>query len=259
MRSFLPALTLILLGASPCVISEVDQSVHWAGWVLTDMPSDEGNEVLQTGAVEITTPDGTSLGEADASTSSPGFFSLDVEADTEIGLRITGESIHPTVWRTRTPRSEGYWLYGALFGVDAVNLDLTLSSLAELTAQAIPWQDDQAGVLIYGAPTIRDAADEAAWTGAELTALDSEGGTGTVITLAHDPETGITGVAAGPSGLVGPDQVVGPVVLFVAYDLAPGPIRLIAQGSDGRTAVADWASLNGDVLSAFHLTLPESK
>ena len=89
MRSFLPALTLILLGASPCVISEVDQSVHWAGWVLTDMPSDEGNEVLQTGAVEITTPDGTSLGEADASTSSP-------------GPRATGSTVPCSEWTRST-------------------------------------------------------------------------------------------------------------------------------------------------------------
>ncbi len=258
MRNVLPALILVLLGASPCVTTDPGGDVLWSGWVLRDLPADVGNEVLENGEVELTLPDGTPLGQAEPSESRPGFFTLEVEPDQEIGLRITGETIHPTVWRTRTPRADGYWLFGALFGVDTVNLDLALSSLSELTGEEIPWQEDQAGLLIYGVPTIRDAADEAAWTGAEITAVDSEGGLGTVIAIAQDLETGVTGLAAGPTGLVGPNQVAGPLVLFLVHDLAPGPVRLIVDGSDGRTTVADWVGQDGDILSAFHLTLPES-
>jgi hypothetical protein len=70
-------------------------------------------------------------------------------------------------------------------------------------------------------------------------------------------ETGAMGLPALASGPVGPNQVQGPIVLFIAHDLEAGPIRLIVEASDGRTVVADWFAEDGDVLSAFHLTLPE--
>jgi hypothetical protein len=47
--------------------------------------------------------------------------------------------------------------------------------------------------------------------------------------------------------------------MFIAHDLAAGPVRLIVQASDGRAAVADWVAEDGDVLSAFHMTLPEDQ
>jgi hypothetical protein len=227
--------------------------------VLSDLPADEGNEVLEGAALEITDPDGVHLSDGIPSESSPGFYATDVSPDTEIGLRITGQTIHPTVWRTRTPRADGYWIYGSLFGVNAEALALTLDQVSDLIDEEIPWADGQTGALIYGAPTFRDQSDQAAWTNAHLTALDSTGHTGRVIRIAQDLETGATGLAAGPSGLIGPDQVDGPVIMFIAHDLAAGPVRLIVQASDGRAAVADWVAEDGDVLSAFHMTLPEDQ
>jgi hypothetical protein len=246
---------------NPEACSEPEQSseIQWSGWVLSDLPADEGNEPLEGAALEIIDTDGVFLADGIPSESSPGFYTTDVSPDTEIGLRITGETIHPTVWRTRTPRADGYWIYGSLFGVNIETLALTLDQVSDLIAEEIPWADGQTGALIYGAPTFRDERDQEAWTHAKLTALDSTGHTGSVIRIAQDLETGVTGLAAGPSGLVGPDQVEGPVIMFIAHDLAAGPIRLIVEGSDGRTAVADWVAQDGDVLSAFHMTLPEEQ
>jgi len=255
-RTAIPALVFAAMSASACTTPQRSSDIRWAGWVLSSLPAAEGNTLLETGEVEITWPDGTHLGAAEPSESSPGFYSLSVPADEEISLRISGKTLHTTVWRTRTPRANGFWIYGSVFGVDVATLDIYLDAVVDLTADEIPWQEDQAGALIYGTPTIRDAEDEAAWTGAQLTALDSEGGIGTVIALAQDPETGAMGLATGPSGILGPNHVDGPIALIIAYDLAPGPVRLIVEGSDGRTAVADWVSQDGDVLSAAHLTLP---
>ena len=257
MRTALSILVLVLLGAASCTETVPATDVRWAGWVLSDVPAEEDRLLLETGAIAITLPDGTSLVEGEASQSSPGFYAMDVEPDTEIGVRITGESIHPTVWRTRTPRASGYWVYGTLFGVDREALALTLEQLSELSGEPLDWTSNPAGTLIYGAPSYADEADPAAWTGAELIALDSTGHEGTVVAIAQDLETGALGLPALASGPVGPNQVQGPIVLFIAHDLEAGPIRLIVEASDGRTVVADWFAEHGDVLSAFHLTLPE--
>ncbi len=258
MRLGLPVLTSLLLG-NPCAsTSDEPTEIDWSGWVLSDLPAEDNNLVLEVGELEITLPDGTHLTDGTSTESRPGFYSMRVPTDLEIALRIIGETIHPTVWRSRTPRNHGYWVYGTLFGTDIASLDMTLSQLEELTDAEIPWRADQDGALIYGAPTLRDDLDLEAWTGVHLTALGGDGKRGTVIAIAQDAETGLTGLAGSSSGLVGPNQVVGPTILFVAYDLAAGPVRLIVEGSDGRTAVADWVAEDGDVLSAFHLSLPES-
>lgn len=261
MRFILPAVMpslVVLLNPLECAESQESSDIRWSGWVLSDVVADEDNEVLTAGEIAVTDPDGEHLSDGIPSESSPGFYGLDVDPNTEIALRITGPTIHPTVWRTRTPRADGYWLYGALFGVDIEGLDLTLDQIEDLTEDEIPWPADGAGALIYGVPTYRDTDDQEAWTGASLTAFDGEGQQGQVVLLAQDLETGQVGLAAGNNGILGPNQVAGPIVMFIAYDLAPGPVRLIADGSDGRSAVADWIAQDGDVLSAFHLTLPET-
>ena len=250
---------LPVLTALPCTEVTPQTDIRWAGWVLSDVVAEDDNEVLIDGSLTVHDTEGQLLSEGTPSESSPGFYALDVSPDTEISLRITGETIHPTVWRSRTPRDDGYWVYGTLFGVDTEGLELTLSQITDMTGEEISWLSDGDGALIYGAPTMRDAEDQDAWDGATLTALGGDGQAGTVVVLAQDLETGAVGLAAGASGLVGPEQVSGPVVMFFAYDLAPGPVRLIAEGSDGRVAVADWYSEDGDVLSGFHLTFPEEK
>jgi hypothetical protein len=238
-----------------CAASLDDDAVIWYGWVLNDVPSDEVG-ALADGQVVMTTPDGEEirLGE-EPYDNSPGYFQIEVDPDTEVGLRLTGTDIHPTVWRARTPPATSFWLSGSLFGVSALGLDQMLNVIEQLRQEAIPWRDGPDGVLIYGQPRIQTIEDQAAWTGIQVTAIDADYHEGQVALVTVD-ETGMPALASNGDNTLGPNTAVGPVAYIVAWDLAPGPIRLIVDASDGRAMVQDWTGQEGDVLSAFNLTLP---
>jgi len=256
MKARIPCLVLVAQLTAGCAVAPVSSEISWNGWIINDVPGTEV-EVLSEGRVVVTTPDGTPISEGEQpSENSPGLWQLTVDPDTDVGLRVSGTGIHPTVWRVRTPPASGWWMNGALFGIGEAGLDPMLELVEELKGELIQWRDDpDQGVLIYGQPRIETATDLAAWTGASVTVVDQDYHEGRVALITVD-EAGIPALASDGGAILGPNEVEGPVTFIIAWDLAPGPIRMIVDASDGRAMVSDWNGEGGDVLSAFHLTLP---
>ena len=244
-------LTLVTLtGCLPSTVYDREElsdgdTVGWSGWVYADIPADNV-PVLEVGAVTVTDESGEIVAEGEQpSTGSPGYWQIDVPPQTDVTIRIEGDGVQPTVWRTMTPSARAYWFAGALFTVSPVTMDTFWSQLSELFGAPETTED---GVSLYGQPILRNEADEAAWTDAHLEVWDEDGGVHEVFALSLDEATG--GLA-----LAGPGT--GPISTFAAPSLPPGPVRLIVDGSDGRSMVAYWTGQPGDLLSAFYMALPE--
>lgn len=249
-------LLLILIGISlGCAPAPVDDGLYWSGYVLNDVPGEE-LAALSEGTFLLTTPAGEPLSQGEEpDAAKPGYFQVEIAPDTSVGIRLSGLDVHPTVWRTHTPPATAWWLNGALFAFATVTLDGILELTEELLGAVIPWREVQEGVLIYGKPVIETQAELNAWTGATVTAIDADYHQGQValITVDDEGQPSLTGNGREPTGT---NEAAGPVLLLLAWDLAPGPIRLIIDTSDGRTMVLDWVGQDGDVLSAFNLSLP---
>ncbi len=254
-----PLLALLLLVSAGCAPADSELGMIWQGYIFNDIPGSEtavfSSAVMADASVVLTETDGTPIHSGTESDSSPGLWQIEIEPDKEVGLRLSGLAIHPTVWRVHTPPTTSFWFNGSLFGVGVANLDQVLNLVEQLKGEAIPWRDAPEGVLIYGQPIIQTAADLGAWTGASITALDSNYHEGQVALLTVT-ETGTAALASDFDAVLGPNDAVGPVQVIVAWDLEPGPIRLIIDASDGRSMVMDWVGEDGDVLSAFQLVLP---
>jgi hypothetical protein len=239
-----------------CAPAPVDDGFYWSGYVLNDVPGDE-MAALSGGTLLLTTPAGDPLSQGEEpDPAKPGYFQVEIETDTAVGIRLSGLDVHPTVWRTHTPPATAWWLNGALFAFGTVALDGILALTEELIGAVIPWRETQEGVFIYGKPTIETQAELNAWTGATVTAIDADYHQGQVALITVEAD-GQPALARNGSEPTGPNEAEGPVLLMLAWDLAPGPIRMIIDTSDGRTLVLDWVGQDGDVLSAFNLSLPE--
>jgi len=162
----------------------------------------------------------------------------------EIEVRISGPEHLTTVWRTQAPSAQAYWYAGSIFAVKQLTMDTFWQGLSELEGEALGLSE---GAHLYGEPLPLSEADLLAWTDATISVYDGAGQIHPAITLSVDE-----------AGLLAPsDTVDGPIAAFAATDLAPGPVRLVVDSSDGRSVVMDYNAEAGDLLSAFAFTLPE--
>jgi hypothetical protein len=239
-------LSLLLLACSSEPISQPDVTT-WEGWVYADIPGDD-TPGLEEGTITMSDLNGeaTTRGEQ-LDDGRPAYWTLEVPPDQEVSIRIEGPEHYPTVWRGRTPGSDGYWYSGAIFAVATVTFDGFLESLSTLMDAPI---GEGEGVSLYGEPLPLTPADLDAWTDATITIYDGDGNIHPAITLVQDELTG---------GLMLPGPEPAPIAAFVATDLAPGDIALVIDASDGRSTVMEYRSQAGDLLSAFAFTLPLEK
>jgi hypothetical protein len=239
-------LTYLLLVA--CVQEQTADPPDWTweGWVYDDIPTDETPGLLE-GAIEVRDMDGTALTEGyQANDEQLARWSIDLEDDVvgEIEVRISGPEHMTTVWRTQAPATQAYWYAGSLFAAKQLTMDTFWQGLSEMEGEGLGLSD---GAHLYGEPLPLSEADTLSWTGATIAVYDSADQVHPAITLALDED-----------GLLAPsDTVDGPIAAFAVSDLAPGPVRLVIDGSDGRSVVMDYNAEAGDLLSAFAFTLPE--
>jgi hypothetical protein len=238
-------MTLFLL-LSACTMPStemVDDTYTWQGWIYDDLPAD-GVAGLTSGAVEVRDGDGETLAfGTQPENQEPGTWRIRVANPESVEIRISGPSQMTTVWRTTTPASQAYWFSGSFFAVKLETMGGLWAALSELEGEALGQSD---GAHLYGQVLARSSADEAAWTGATITVYDGEGRVHPAITLSTDEQ-----------GFFVPSDTE-PITAFTATDLAPGPIRLVVDASDGRSLVTDYMAEPGDLLGAFAFTLPES-
>ena len=238
-------LTLSLLLFS-CMSEPTNPSdaTTWQGWVYADIPADN-TPALEAGVLTLSDLDGERISEGEQRDNQRlGYWTFEIEPDQEVSIRIEGPEHYPTVWRGRTPSTTSYWYSGAIFGIATATFDAFLEELAELTQIEAASTDS---VMLYGEPLPLSQTDLDAWTDPTIRIYDGAGAVHEATMLVLDEETG---------GLALPGADASPVAAFLATGLAPGPIALVIDASDGRSTVLEYQAEAGDLLSAFAFTLP---
>ncbi len=246
---------LVLLPLACALLEEqrVDPvEVNWAGVVLADLPSEGATEELTDGNVEFLDEDGEPLVLSDGSAAtatqpwpdSPGWWQVRVPVDVEVTVRVAGaEDADPAlatmVWRGRTPTGRAYWMQGALFTRELGWLDDFLASVsATLPGTEVVPLADGAVAHLWGEPL-----DPEAWAGADIAVVDGEGAEATVLRYAVEDDGTLV-------------EATDRVDLFLAVNLAPGPVTLSVTAADGRAFSTTWPARGGDLLSAIYAALP---
>ena len=237
-------LSFLFLSACLSAPESSDGPYNWQGWIYDDIPA-EGTAGLSVGAVSMLDTEGNLLAEGtQPEDQDPGNWNIQVDEAQEVEIRISGPEQFTTVWRTQTPSSRAFWYSGSFFAVQPDTLGGLWSALAELLGEPLA---ETSGANLYGETLFLGSGDELAWTMASVTIYDGEGTVHQAITLSTD-EDGF---------LVPSSEETGPVTAFTATGLAPGPIRLVVDASDGRSVVMDYNAETGDLIGAFAFTLPE--
>ncbi len=238
----------LLISLFSCVAPTPEAGpLFWQGQIYNDIPID-GVAGLTEGGIEVRDMDGYTLTlgtQPDPNSPSTWRLPLSGVAE-EVELRISGPEQLTTVWRTALPERRSFWFTGTFFAVKAATMGPLWEALSEMTGETL---NQSGGASLYGESLALNDADVAAWTGANVTVYDAEGGVHPAITLSTTEE----------GFLVLADDTTGPVSAFTVTDLPAGPLRLVIDASDGRHVVMDYNAEAGDLLSAFAFTLPESK
>ena len=137
---------LFSLLCSPVQMPDCEPAAQlWqAGSTMTFHPTTPG---LEQGVIRMNSVTDDAIFEGEQRDENRlGMWSFEVEPDLEVSIRIEGTEHYPTIWRARTPYTEGYWYSGAIFGVKTVTFDAFLESLAELTGEPM---SDEGGVHVW--------------------------------------------------------------------------------------------------------------
>lgn len=238
-------LTLALLSCtSEPAVTVTDEPYIWQGWVYGDLPADD-SPGLDIGTVRLWGMDGTLIAEgAQLDDDRPSVWTLEIEAASEVEVRLSGPEHVTTVWRSTTPTAQSFWYSGSLFAAKTETMDAFWLDLSDMMGTALSPAD---GATLLGEPLMVWPNDEAAWTDASVTVYDGNGTVHPALLLSYDDD-----------GLLIPAELAdGPIAAFAATNLAPGPTRLVIDSSDGRSAVIDYNAGPGELLSAFAFVLPE--
>ena len=224
--------------------TDAEETHSWQGWIYADLPGDD-TPGLEVGTLRLWGMDGTLVAEGtQPNEDRPAMWAVELDAASDVELRISGPDQITTVWRTTTPDAQAYWYSGSLFAAGTATMDAFWTDLAEITGDPMA---EPGGTHLLGEPVWVHAEDEAAWTGASVTVYDDQGGVYPAVTLTQDEE-----------GLLVPTSIVdGPISVFAVTNIVPGPVRLVIDSSDGRSAVVDYNAGPGELLSAFAFALPE--
>ncbi len=234
-RSSAPAVLLLTAGCVSFDDGTATATVYWSGTVLDDPYLGTDPVALDGGSVVAVDLDDAEVAAGLASESSVGSFTLEVPADTEVALRVSGPSHAPTVWRSRTPTQRALWLTGALFARQTEPLDAFLGDLAEPAAPLAGGTVTHLWV---------EPLDPAALADATVQLVDGEGQPGRVLALTTAEDGALVAAGAGD-----------PVDLLLGLDLAPGPVTLAVEATDGRAAEVTWPARGGDLLAGLFFTL----
>lgn len=239
---------LLVLFATACLPTPSptagDAPYIWQGWVYGDFPSQDAPG-LETGTVRLWAMDGELIAEgAQLDASRPSLWTLEIDETQAAEVRISGPDHPTTVWRTATPTAQSFWYAGTLFAPTLASIEAFWSDLAEVAQADLATEQ---GANLLGESLLVWPEDEAGWTGASVTVYDGEGRVHAAVTLSTDDD----------GFLVPSDGTDRPITTFAATGLAPGPVRLVIDSADGRSAVMDYNAGPGELLSAFSFTLPE--
>ena len=239
---------LVLLSLISCTTTApAELPLIWQGQVYEDIPID-GVGGLAVGQIDVQDMNGAVIATAfQPDPDSPSTWQIPLPGNAEdVELRINGPEQFTTVWRTTLPERRAFWFSGTFFAVKESTITPVWDALSEMLGTPM---NQTEGASLYGETLALDENDLEAWTDANVTVYDADGGVHPVVTLSTT-EDGL---------LVLADQTTGPISAFTATNLPLGPLRLVIDASDGRHVVMDYNAEAGDLLSAFAFTLPENQ
>ncbi|MEY3210409.1 MAG: hypothetical protein RIT28_890 [Pseudomonadota bacterium] len=192
-----------------------------SGYVYSTPDPQSDADVMTAGGLVVEDPDGEPIAEGAAydAVAYPGYWLVEVPAETELLLRLTpeGDEGLTTVWRLRSPGGDAVW-DGATGPADLPGyalftwpLALAQESFDAVAALAgVPPMDlaDPAGCGLWGA-----TVDPEATAPSSLTVTDAAWASSPVVGVAVDPATGAMSLAVAP-----------PVHYFFAFNLPLGAV-----------------------------------
>ncbi len=220
--------------------SDAPDEVAWSGYVLEDLSSTKEPLVLEDGGVfQVVDLDDELV--ADGEHAGSGYWAVDVPADLDVAIRVSGDEHVTSVWRGHTPHGRGYWLTGALFTQYTSSFTALLEAL-EGVPGLVP-EDLAKGkvVHIWGQPLDPDA-----WAGALVTATGGDGEDVPMFTFAIDEKGVVTEAGDGP------------VSFFLGVNARPGNVALRVEAVDGRVGQSTYPTRGGDLLTAAFFDLGET-
>ncbi|MBK7760828.1 MAG: hypothetical protein IPI35_31345 [Deltaproteobacteria bacterium] len=231
--------SILLLSLTACaqlegLLTEVRPPVTdvlLSGYVYSTPDPQTEADVLTAGGLTVEDPDGEPIAEGEAydPVGFPGYWLVEVPAETELLLRLTpaAEEGLTTVWRLRSPGGDAVWdgatgpadLPGyALFTWPLALAQETFDAVATLAGAEPMDLEDPARCGLWGATADPEATDPSA-----LTVTDAAGLAAPVVAVAVDPETGALSVATAP-----------PVHYFFAFDLPVGAVDVALGEAETR-------------------------
>jgi hypothetical protein len=221
-------------------LAETDDEIKWTGTIY-DGPYTGENEVLTGGSVVVEDLFGAPIAEGEEPyASSEGYWQLTVPPSTDVVLRLTGESMYPTLWQVRTPARSAYWYSGGLF---AYSKEVWGAFFEEIAGELETELGDDT-CWVWGVPY-----DSSAWAGASVTISSTDG------EEIHEATPLLYSVS--DAGGMTPAIANAEVDYFFAFDLVAGDVSIEVNVDDGRTLSLFYPDCAGEVVSAWWLVLPE--
>ena len=243
MSAPLRALIVVLPAAHGCAWLEEQRAapseVYWSGYVL-DGPNPDTGGLFEEGSFEVVDLEDAPVATAEPVDGSPGGWAVYVPVDTDVAIRLSGETYASTVWRAHTPTGRAYWYQGALFARKAEDVLAFYDELfdAELVTPHPDALREGGPAQLWGTPL-----DPEAWAGASIVVQDGDGQPAQILAMTIEEDG-----SAHESGRTDP------IDLFFAFDLAPGDVTLTVT-ADAGAATEHFPARAGDLLNPTFFAL----
>lgn len=104
------------------------EPISWSGYVYRSPEAGEETQ-LESGSVWFSPDDGEAVEAEQLYDDYPGYWSVEIDPEVPVQIRLETETAWPTVWRATTPGAGASWLSGALFAADMEYMDAWVATL----------------------------------------------------------------------------------------------------------------------------------
>ena len=237
-------------------VREAPEEVSYGGTIYDGVPTGDADVVLTEGTVDFMVPtvdldrerqslmeEGVLWEATQPYSSSPGYWQVTLPVDTEVAVRLETPSSYPSVFTGQSPSWSGYWFAGVLFTWDRDYTAELLGGLGEQLGVTVADLDDGERVHLWG--VLRDDDEAEKLEGRKITVIDGDG-----------VEASVYPFELTEDGFLSQNYDA-PVHYFYAFNLAPGDIQLVLEGSSGDTVTEHYPTRGGDMIGAWWLGVPE--
>lgn len=199
------------------------EPISWSGYVYASPETSEETQ-MESGSIWFS-PDGGEAVEAEQLYDDyPGYWSVDLEPEVPVQVRLETDTAWPTVWRATTPGATASWLSGGLFAADMVFMESWVGAVPSTGFGAPEDLADGTVAHLWGSPY------DSGWDAADVR-VDGEPADCFVV----NEDGTLDRVSSGEFDY------------FMAFDLPPGEVSV----ESGLGAVETWNVSGGEWIFAF--------